>query len=60
METKEQDAPAEINVYKRCLDFDHECPEVKDKAACWLYQPERGYCPFLREALKSPLTPKNP
>ena len=33
--------------YRRCMDYDHECPDVKDKAACWLYQPERGYCPFL-------------
>jgi hypothetical protein len=30
-----------------CADWDDDCPRVKDKVACWLYQPERGRCPLL-------------
>lgn len=31
-----------------CLDHDEDCDDVKDKVHCWLYQPARGMCPFLR------------
>lgn len=31
-----------------CKDFDHECPDVRNKLACWLYDPQRGMCPYLR------------
>lgn len=28
-------------------DFDGECRDVVCKADCWLYQPEKGRCPYL-------------
>ena len=31
-----------------CADHDEECPDVVDKVHCWLYDPARGACPFLR------------
>jgi hypothetical protein len=31
-----------------CSDHDDECPEVIDKVKCWLYDPAKGMCPFLR------------
>lgn len=34
---------------KMCADHDDECPLVPDKVACWLYMPEKGYCPYLKE-----------
>ena len=30
-----------------CLDFDDECKDVESPTKCWLYQPERGFCPYL-------------
>lgn len=30
-----------------CKDLDNECPDVKCKLSCWLYDPARGLCPFL-------------
>jgi hypothetical protein len=33
----------------RCADFDDDCPGVQDKVKCWLYAPEEGYCPYLRQ-----------
>jgi len=32
----------------RCSDFDDDCACVQNKVACYLYDPIRGYCPFLR------------
>lgn len=41
----------------RCVDFDDECVDVpgiapdgrlRSHLGCWLYDPARGYCPFLR------------
>jgi hypothetical protein len=41
----------------RCSDFDDDCKDVPGIApdgsirthlSCWLYAPERGWCPFLR------------
>ncbi len=37
----------------RCCDFDDDCKDVPDghfrsHLNCWLYQPENGWCPFLR------------
>lgn len=34
---------------RRCTDFDKDCDEVTDKIKCYLYDPVRGYCPYLRE-----------
>ena len=33
---------------KPCEDFDEDCDEVKNKTKCWLYQPEKGLCPYLQ------------
>jgi len=33
-----------------CEDHDDECPQIPDKAKCWLYAPEKGMCPYLRAA----------
>ena len=33
-----------------CSDHDEECVDVVDKVHCWLYDPGRGMCPFLRDA----------
>jgi hypothetical protein len=38
-----------------CTDHDHECPDVVDKVACYLYDPQRGMCPYLRS--ESPSQP---
>lgn len=35
-----------------CKDLDDECSEVECKTSCWLYDPGRGMCPFLRAAPK--------
>ena len=32
---------------KVCEDIDDECPTVVSHAKCWIYQPERWYCPWL-------------
>jgi len=32
----------------RCADFDEDCEEVACKIGCWLYDINRGYCPYLR------------
>lgn len=31
-----------------CADHDEDCPGVVNKLKCWLYDPCRGMCPFLR------------
>lgn len=40
---------------RRCLDFDEDCKDVpnpdhifRSHLNCWLYAPQRGWCPFLR------------
>ena len=33
--------------FPRCVDCDADCNEVKDVMDCFLYDPERGYCPYL-------------
>lgn len=30
-----------------CADIDEDCPGIKDKVACWIYDPEQGLCPWL-------------
>jgi hypothetical protein len=41
----------------RCTDYDEDCAgipgitpdgRVRSHLSCWLYAPERGWCPFLR------------
>lgn len=41
----------------RCTDYDNDCKDIpgvtpdgrfRSHLDCWLYQPERGWCPFLR------------
>jgi hypothetical protein len=31
-----------------CTDHDDDCPGVRDKLKCYLYDPQRGMCPYLR------------
>lgn len=31
-----------------CSDRDDECPDIKDKVACYLYDPGHGMCPYLQ------------
>ena len=33
----------------RCTDFDEDCEDVEDKVKCFLYDPAKGYCPYLRK-----------
>ncbi len=33
----------------RCADYDNDCPGFDTALACWLYDPMKGYCPFLRQ-----------
>ena len=35
---------------RRCKDFDADCAGIRDKVGCWLYDPEQGWCPYLRTA----------
>jgi len=39
--------------FNRCSDYDDECVEVCNKTHCFLYDPEKGYCPFLSGELKN-------
>jgi hypothetical protein len=32
----------------RCRDFDEDCHDVHDKLRCYLCDPAKGYCPYLR------------
>ena len=34
--------------HPRCRDFDEDCDLVVDKVNCYLYDPAKGYCPYLR------------
>jgi hypothetical protein len=34
-----------------CSDLDDDCPGVINKVKCWLYDPGRGMCPWLRPNL---------
>lgn len=36
-----------------CSDHDGDCAEVEDKVHCWLYDPAKGMCPFLRAAAET-------
>lgn len=45
--TAYQDASRIAKPKRWCSDLDDECPDVKCKLSCWLYEPARGLCPFL-------------
>ena len=47
--SEEQDEIIEIKTEVVCSDFDEDCEGVKNKVNCWLYQPECGLCPFLKQ-----------
>lgn len=32
-----------------CADFDEDCADVPDKVHCFLYDPAKGACPYLRD-----------
>lgn len=32
-----------------CSDFDVDCNDIEDKVHCWLYDPAKGFCPYLSE-----------
>lgn len=36
-----------------CSDLDEDCEGVEDKLHCFLYDPQRGYCPYLRSGERS-------
>jgi hypothetical protein len=44
-----QDEIVEVETEVICSDFDEDCEGVKNKVNCWLYQPECGLCPFLKQ-----------
>lgn len=47
---KLKERPKQINPLgedNRCRDYDGDCEDVRDKTACWLYDPEQGWCPYL-------------
>jgi UDP-N-acetylglucosamine pyrophosphorylase len=33
---------------QKCYDFDSDCLTIENHLACWVYDKERGYCPFLQ------------
>jgi hypothetical protein len=51
VETGEKHTDSETEVI--CSDFDEDCKEVKNKTLCWLYQPECGLCPYLKNNCNS-------
>lgn len=34
-----------------CADKDEDCDDVRNKVVCWLHDPGRGMCPYLRGSL---------
>lgn len=51
IELAERTAPRRCET---CSDHDEECVDVVDKVRCWLYDPARGMCPFLRHDATQP------
>jgi hypothetical protein len=56
--TDQEDAEV-FSTEHRCRDFDEDCKDIPGKAPdghqrsycdCWLHDPARGWCPFLRDA----------
>lgn len=48
LETREEEIVQPLAV---CADLDSDCADVPCKTTCWLYQPERGICPYLNAVL---------
>lgn len=43
-----QTAPSDdVGELPRCADYDEDCPSIENKVHCWLYDPARGFCPWL-------------
>jgi hypothetical protein len=58
--TTEQAVAHDQSAEKMCADHDEDCPGVACKTTCWLYQPERGFCPYLKDDAKAKLTTPQP
>lgn len=43
-------AIAKDGITPTCDDFAEDCDEIKDKVHCWLYDPAKGMCPYLRSS----------
>lgn len=41
----------------RCTDCDADCWDVHLKTNCWVYDPDKGFCPWLHPGIEFP--PKN-
>ena len=46
-ETKQKPADP-MSPCNRCRDFDEDCDGIENKFACWTYDPDKGWCPFLQ------------
>jgi hypothetical protein len=50
----------------RCRDFDEDCADIGDGNGfdshldCWLYDPAKGHCPFLRAVSADWIWPSHP
>jgi len=44
-------AEAKTGAVPTCRDYDEDCQDVKDKIHCYLYDPAKGMCPYLRKHL---------
>jgi len=42
------------NNVPRCSDYDDDCFDVECYLNCYLYDPAKGYCPFLRQRKPKP------
>lgn len=43
----EAEAKADEAKTPRCADFDEDCDDIPNKVMCYLYDPFKGYCPYL-------------
>jgi hypothetical protein len=41
-----------VEEFPRCSNYDDGCSEVCSKMECFMYDPEKGYCPFLSGEIK--------
>ena len=49
MAVEQVDREAAVIAVPNCRDYDDDCAEIQDKVHCWLYDPAKGACPYLRE-----------
>lgn len=47
-EPLELTAPPAVQPIRTCADCDEDCHDIENKVVCWLYDPGRGMCPYLR------------